>query len=118
MAPLLVQYRDGTRHLIAQRFPHPRGLLYFEPFWHLPGAATRIHLLEGDLRGEGPWKIGDATVRVLGCHHTDPNEALTHDRWIEYVETHAHEVPSITDQIALARLHGACVEPATRKASA
>jgi len=32
-APLVIRHADGTRRLMAERFPHPAGLLSFEPFW-------------------------------------------------------------------------------------
>mgnify|MGYP005858420929 CR=1 FL=1 len=81
-APLLIRQPDGTRHIMAERFAHPEGILYFEPFWHLHRPAARaIHLACGEVRGEGPWKIGEAVVTVLGCQGSDPEMAGLYAEW-------------------------------------
>lgn len=106
-APLLVRYADGRRHVIAQRFPHPQGLLVFELFWHLGAADDRIHLLRGDIRGEGPWKVGDVVITLLGCHGTDPVEAEQFARWQQYLEHEAENYPDLNEQMDIAEAHGA-----------
>jgi len=79
-APRVVRWPDGRRHLAVACFPHPRGLVYFEPFWHLdPGG--RVHRVEGELRGEGPWKVGEAVIHVLGCQGADPDLAMAFEAW-------------------------------------
>lgn len=84
-APLTIRYADGIRHLMVEKFEHPEGILYFEPFWHLPGTEAGIHLAQGSVRGDGPWKIGDAVVTVCGCRGSDPEMALQLAAWQEHL---------------------------------
>ena len=70
-APLMLRSPDGDEHVIAERFPHPQGLLYFDLYWHLRHPAKTMHILEGKITGEGPWKIDGYIVNVLGCHGTN-----------------------------------------------
>lgn len=65
-APLLVHYPDNTFHLVADIFPHPEGILYFEPYWYELGPDA-AHSIEGILQGEGPWKVGEVIIRLLSC---------------------------------------------------
>src|SRR4030065_241432 len=70
-APLLIRLPTGDLHVMAERFPHLHGLVYFDLFWHLGNPHLVVHVVEGIIKGDGPWKIGVAVVRVLGCHGTD-----------------------------------------------
>lgn len=109
-APLLVRYPSGERRVIAQRFPHPQGLLFFELFWHLREHSDGIHLLTGDIKGDGPWKIGDVVITVLGCHGTDPVEADQFARWQDYLQNKADGYPDLEQQMDIAEAHGAKFE--------
>ena len=110
-APLLIRYPDGTRHIMVERFAHPEGILYFEPFWHLHRPASRaIHLVRGEVRGEGPWKLGEAVVTVLGCQGTDPGMAGLYAEWEAFLQDGAQGYPAPEAILALARQQGA--EPA------
>lgn len=80
-APLLIRYTDGTRHVMVERFAHPQGLLYFRTFRGLDDAASAMVLVEGEIRGDGPWKVGTAVVSVLGCHGSHPVEAAEFATW-------------------------------------
>lgn len=108
-APLLVRLPDGTRHIIAERFPGgDAGLVYFELYWHLQRPAARgIHRLCGEIRGDGPWKIGDAVISVLGCHGTDPDLAAAFAEWQDYLRQGAPGYPGPEAIRTLARAHGA-----------
>ncbi|MBS1235383.1 MAG: hypothetical protein H6R46_178 [Proteobacteria bacterium] len=97
-APLLIRLPTGDMHVMAERFPHPRGLVYFDLFWHLGNPHLGVHVLEGIIKGDGPWKIGDAVVRVLGCHE-----------WRTYITEHADAYPARAEIEAIARRHGALV---------
>jgi hypothetical protein len=66
-APLVIRLPSGEKRLMVERFPHPRGLLYFEPFWDAEGGRPGVHVVEGEIRGDGPWKVGDAVITVLSC---------------------------------------------------
>jgi hypothetical protein len=41
---------------MVERFAHPKGLLFFKPFWRLGSLEETVRLVEGELKGEGPWK--------------------------------------------------------------
>lgn len=84
-APLMIRLPDGSREIMVERFRHPRGVLYFTPFWHLGDPAETVRLVEGDIKGEGPWKIGGAVVQVLGCHGSEPECAAEFDSWRDYL---------------------------------
>jgi hypothetical protein len=109
-APLALRLPDGREQVIAACFPHPLGLLYLDCFWHQRTPDEAAHLIRGELRGEGPWRIGEAVIRVLGCHHTDPPLVEPYARWRDYLETRgAEEYPSPEQIRAIARRLGAAV---------
>lgn len=108
-SPLTIRYPDGTRHLMVEKFPHPEGILYFEPFWHWPEHGEGIHLVRGPVRGVGPWKIGDAVVTVTGCQGSDPEMALQLARWQEHLACCDGEYAPRAHILEAARRHGAVV---------
>lgn len=108
-APLTIRLPGGGRHLLAERFPHPRGLLYFEPFWHQEATDRAIHLIEGTITGDGPWKIGDCVITLTGCHGSDPASSMEWARWQEYLQIYPHDYPTDDAIRATARRCGADV---------
>ena len=70
-APLIICFANGESEIMAERYPHPDGLVYVPPFWHQPGQQARV--VKGKIEGVGPWKIGTAVVRVLSCGDRDLN---------------------------------------------
>ncbi len=80
-APLVVRLPDGSHHLCVAIFPHPAGLVYCQPVWEKEEVTARTHLLVGEIKGGGPWRVGDAVVRLLGCHGTDPGLASEYAEW-------------------------------------
>lgn len=84
-APLVVRLGDGTEKVVAACFEHPLGVLYLDLFWHQSTPDQAAHLLRGELRGEGPWRVGEAVIRVLGCANTDPHLQAPYLRWQEYL---------------------------------
>ena len=107
-APLAVR-RAGSERVVAAHFPHPQGLLYFDLYWHMGIPAETIHLIEGSVSGDGPWKIGDSVIRVLGCHGTDPDLAAQFAAWQEYLQR-ATDYPPPPLIAAIARRFGARTE--------
>ncbi|WP_126455572.1 hypothetical protein [Sulfuriflexus mobilis] len=81
-APLLVHFPDKTFHLVVDIFPHPEGLIYFEPHWFERG-PTAAHMLHGDLQGDGPWKVGDSIIRLLSCG--DNALSMQWNDWQQYL---------------------------------
>ena len=109
-APLALRLPDGTRKVVAACFPHPKGLLYLDTFWHQSTPAAAAHLIVGELKGDGPWTIGGCVITVLGCHGTDPDLALTYARWRDYLEQAGPQDYPPPDQIRdIARRLGASV---------
>lgn len=111
-APLALRWRTtGETKVVAACFPHPKGLLVMDLFWHLSTPAQAAHLLRGDLRGEGPWRIGDCIISVLGCQDTDPDLADAFARWNTYLQSDAAaaEYPPRAQVLDIARRLGASV---------
>ena len=106
-APLVIRFPDGHEQVVAACFPHPLGLLYLDPFWHQQTPDRAAHLLHGTLTGDGPWKVGDAVIRVLGCQHTDPHLQTAFATWQSYLQNHADEYPWRRQIIEIARRLGA-----------
>jgi hypothetical protein len=108
-APVMIRCPDGVQRLMVELFPHPRGLLYFEPFWDRLPRAQGIHLAEGEIRGEGPWKAGDCVISVLGCRGSHPELAVEYAGWCAYREECGDAFPSRQSIEDLARAHGAVI---------
>ena len=106
-APLLLRRPAGTLHVMAEVFRHPEGLLYFDLYWNRHPAAAAIHLVTGEVRGDGPWKVGDYVITLLGCHGSHPEQAAENAAWQSYIEQQGSAFPSRDAVEALARAHGA-----------
>lgn len=106
-APLVLRHPDGREQLIAACFSHPQGLLYLDLFWHRSTPDDAAHLIRGELRGEGPWRVGDARLRVLGCPHTDPHLQDAFITWQRHLQDHPDEYPSRAQIREIARRLGA-----------
>jgi len=109
-APMLVRRGDGTRHIMAECFPLAEipGLVYFELYWHLQRPATQaIHVVHGEVRGDGPWKVADSVITILGCHGTDAELATSFAEWQQYLQQGAPGYPARAAICALAGSVGA-----------
>jgi len=49
-APLLVRHPDGSQRVVAELFPHPGGVVYFELFWNLGDPSKTVHVVQGMFR--------------------------------------------------------------------
>ncbi len=92
-APLVVRAPDGSERVVARAFPHPRGVVVLDLFWHLKTPDEAAHLLTGTLQGEGPWRVGDHVLRVLGCANTDPHLQDQFQPWKAYLEAEGDAYP-------------------------
>ncbi len=113
-APLVIRFADGREKVVAACFPHPRGLLYLDLFWHQTSPDKAAHLIDGEFSGDGPWRVGDARIRVLGCHHTDPHLQDQFAPWQAYLQERGEEYPPRPQILEIARRLGAV--PADREA--
>jgi hypothetical protein len=101
--PLVIRYSDNTRHVMLGCFRHPDGIVYVRPFWdRLPGMEG-IQLASGNVRGEGPWKVGDAVITVLGCQGTNPQQAAEFSDWKFELEQRGECYPTRDELRAIAR---------------
>ena len=99
-APLAVRFPDGARDILAERLPWRDGLVYLPPFWNLLPVSEALRHLPGPVRGDGPWKLGPATVTVLGCRGSDPELAATWAQWQAWLD----EQPDYPDPETLTRI--------------
>jgi hypothetical protein len=93
-APLTIRYPDGQRKIMIEKFRHREGLLFFEPFWHINGLDSSVHLIRGELSGDGPWKIADHIITVTACHGTDPEMASQLTEWQSFLSMPEQHYPS------------------------
>ncbi len=107
-APLGLHGADGRKKIIAACFPHPKGLLYLDIFWHKGTPDQAAHLIEGKLQGDGPWKIADWIINILGCQGVDPELQADYSRWRDYLlSCSEREYPSPEQLRNIARRLGA-----------
>jgi hypothetical protein len=104
-APLLIRYPDGTAHVMVHRLRHPQGLVYFRAFWNRMPPAEGIVLAAGETRGDGPWKVGDAVVTLLGCHGSHPEHAAEYADWQLHLTQCQDAYPDSEQLAALASEH-------------
>lgn len=67
--PLVIELPFGGRRLIAEIFPlevvepGKKGLVFFDTWWR--GATFHpVHVVTGEIRGEGPWDIPEADAEI------------------------------------------------------
>ena len=75
-------------------FRHPDGIVYFRPFWDRLRDGEGVQFVIGDIRGEGPWKVGDAVVTVLGCQGTNPEQEAELADWRFHLEQRGEQYPT------------------------
>ena len=88
--PLAVKYKNGEKFIMVAYYQHAEGIVYLEPFWQQKTEDKKAVVLKGKLSGDGPWKIGQAVISLVGCHNTDPELAQMLSDW----EFHLQEVGS------------------------
>ena len=63
----------------------------------------------GDLKGEGPWKIADHILYVLGCRGTDADLAAEYADWQTWRQHHPDDYPDARMVARIAEQRGAVV---------
>lgn len=92
-APLVIRFDDASERVVARAFPHPKGVVWLDLFWHQHSPSEAAHLIEGTLSGEGPWRVGNAVIRLLGCGGTDPHLQDQYIPWRDYLNQQSGEYP-------------------------
>jgi hypothetical protein len=108
-APLTIRLSNGEKHIIAEKYLHKDGFLYFEPYWHERPIEDAVHFIEGELNGDGPWKVDNAVISVVGCQGTDPQLAAELASWQTYLQTQADQYPSRSSIDSIAKQLGAII---------
>ena len=90
-------------------FRHPDGIVYVRPFWDQLPEGEGILLVTGDIKGEGPWKVGDAVVTVLGCQGTNPEQAAELADWKFHLEQCGERYPTRDELRTIVREKGILV---------
>ncbi len=108
-APLTIRYPNGDKKIMIAIFKHQDGLLFFEPFWHILGLDNAVHLIKGELSGEGPWKIAGHIITVTACQGTDPEMASQLSEWQAFLSMPESEYPSNDEISYLAQKLGASI---------
>lgn len=81
-APLAIRFRDsGEKQIMVERLPCNDGLVFLPAFWTDTGIERALRYVAGPITGDGPWKVGNAVVTVLGCHGTDAELASDFSNW-------------------------------------
>lgn len=106
-APLAIRLRDGSKELVAEKIPYNDGLIYLPPFWPEMDIETAIRYVPGPIKGDGPWKVGDAVVAVLACHGTDAGLASDFSSWQSYLMQVDEAYPSPDEISRLMKIHAA-----------
>ena len=105
-APLVIRYPDKSVDVLVECLHHPAGLVYFRPFWDRMPLTEGIRLVTAELRGSGPWKVGNAVVTVLGCQGTHPEQAAEFAEWQVYREQIGSHYPDVAALMQFAREAG------------
>jgi len=106
-APLTVKHIDNEPKVVAEVFKHPQGILYFDLYWHQQQPDEAIHVIEGEINGEGPWRVANCIFNVLGCRGTNIEMAMQHEEWLTYLQSPANDYPPEGLVYAIAKKMGA-----------
>jgi len=106
-APITVKTLNSPQRVVAEYFKHPKGILFFDLYWHTQQPEQAMHLVEGEIKGEGPWRVADTVFNVLGCRGTNIEMAMEHEQWLTYLQMPDSEYPPQGLIQAIARKMGA-----------
>jgi len=107
-APLAIRFRDtGEKQIMIERVPYRDGLVFLPAFWTDTGIEGALRYVAGPVEGEGPWKVGNAVVTVLGCHGTDAELAGEFSCWQTRLMELGEAYPEKNDIERQMRIHAA-----------
>ena len=92
-SPLMIKSPRGGEKVIAEIFPYQTGIVFFEIFWNQIADDQGIHIIEGEIQGDGPWRIGSYIINLLGCHGTNQQLAMDFSQWQMYLQTPVNDYP-------------------------
>lgn len=107
--PLAVNFKNGDKTIMVAYYPHANGLVFLEPFWENKPADSKARVIEGEVRGDGPWRCGDASITLVGCQGTDADLAQLLSQWEAHVQNVGPEYYNVEDIRSLARSFGAII---------
>jgi hypothetical protein len=71
----------GGERIIDHLFKTPTGICFFDEGW-TETSNNPIHFVDGEIRGEGPWTIGDSVIDI----ETDQARLCNYAKWLRYKE--------------------------------
>ncbi|MDH5425046.1 MAG: hypothetical protein OEY29_08645 [Gammaproteobacteria bacterium] len=107
--PLAVNYASGDKTVMVAYYPHADGLVFLPPFWEQREEGNKAVLIKGEITGNGPWKIADAVISLVGCQGTDSELAQMLAEWEFHVQSLPQEYFQPEDIRRLAREYGAII---------
>jgi len=107
--PLAVNFADGRKTIMVAYYKHPEGMVYLEPFWEQKAEHEKAVVLKGVVKGEGPWKIADAVISLVGCQGTDSDLAQLLAQWEFHIQSVGSDYYQPEDIRTLAKTFGALV---------
>ncbi len=84
-APLAIRLPDGRKEIVVEKLAYNDGMVYLPPFWPEMEIAEALRYVPGPIKGDGPWKVGEAVVTILACHGTDAQLASDFSSWQAYL---------------------------------
>lgn len=107
--PLAVNFSNGDKTIMVAYYRHPEGLVFLEPFWESKAEDQKARLIKGEIKGDGPWRCGNASITLVGCHGTDAELAQLLSEWENHLQQVDPEYYVVDEIRALARSFGALI---------
>lgn len=63
VGPVIIEHPIGGRMLAVEVFNVGDGIGFITPFWN--ETYHPAHVINGDVVGDGPWRMGDTSIRAL-----------------------------------------------------
>ncbi len=102
--PLVVEIGENRR-TVAEIFPAANGVVFFDAGWTMNDSGHPIHVIEGKITGSGPWRVGEARIRLMT--EDDPQDWW--QEWRDWREAIKRDYPPRERIEEIARRFGAIV---------